>query len=64
MRQQPMKAGRDRKHANDIERQTDGHSHRAYARKDDEQTRQVHEEKLDADEAIQFVVSERTNVFE
>jgi hypothetical protein len=53
--QQAMKSGGNRKHAHDIQTQTNNYGYPTYARPNDQQTCQVHEEKLDADEIVQFV---------
>jgi hypothetical protein len=60
--QQTMKAGSNCKHSHHVQSQTGNHSHYAYACPDDKQTRNMHEEELHADEIIQFVVVEGTNV--
>ena len=55
MSQQTMKPGGNRKHAHNIQSQTNNDSHCAHAGPNDQQTCQVHAEKLDTDETVQFV---------
>ena len=59
MRQQTMKAGGNCKHAHDVEGQAGAHRNPAHAGPDDQQTCQMHEEKLRAYEMIEFIVVKR-----
>jgi len=60
MREEPMKPGRNREHAYDIQRQASGHCHRAHARPNDKQASQMHEKKLNAYGAIQLLPVHRS----
>ena len=59
MRQQAMEAGSDRKHAHDVQRQAGPDCHPAHSRPDDQQTSQMHEKELRADEVIELIVIKR-----
>ena len=58
MCQQAMKAGRNCKHAHDVESQASTSRNPAHAGPDNQQTGQVHEEKLCAYEVIELFVIE------
>ena len=58
MRQQAMKAGGNCKHAHDVEGHAGAHCNPAHAGPDNQQTCQMHEKELRADEIIEFVVIE------
>ena len=62
MRQQAMKASGNCKHAHDVERQTGNHRNPAHAGPDDQQTCEMHEKKLRADEIIEFFVIKRCDL--
>ena len=56
MRQQAMKAGGNCKHAHDVKSQAGTHRNPTHAGPDDQQTGEVHEKELRADEIIEFFV--------
>src|SRR2546422_1025288 len=61
--EQPMKPGRNREHAYDIQRQARDHCHRTHARPDDKQASQMHKEELNAYRAIQLFPAQRVKIF-
>jgi hypothetical protein len=56
---EPVKASRNRKHANDVKRQAGNHSHHAHAGPKHQQAGHMHEKELSTDRTIQFFAAER-----
>ena len=52
VREEAMKSRRYREHAHDVQGQTGDYSHCTYARQNDEQASDMHEEELDADGVV------------
>jgi hypothetical protein len=59
VRKEPVKSSRNRKHANDVQRQAGDYSHYTHAGQKHQQAGQMHEKELGTNRAIEFFAAER-----